>query len=111
MPLPKAKELRKRTDEELEKDIDNYNRELITLPDTKYGRKQSIKKLIARTETIMTERRKGKKAKKPLVNREAERVKIYISKAVKTEKPGKTAKKAEKPAIKAEKQIRKAVKK
>jgi ribosomal protein L29 len=101
MPLPKAKELRKRTDEELEKDIDSYNRELITLPDTKYGRKQSIKKLIARTETIMTERRKGKKAKKPFVDRETERAKIYIPKAVKAEKPGKTAKKAEKPAKKA----------
>ena len=68
------------TDEELEKDIDNYNRELITLAETKYGRKQSLKKLIARTETIMTERRKGKKVKKPVKDRVAERVKIYHQK-------------------------------
>jgi ribosomal protein L29 len=108
MPLPKAKDIRKKTDEELVKDIDNYNRELITLPDTKYGRKQSIKKLIARTETIMTERRKGKKARKPLVDREAERVKIFIPKAA---APEKTAKKAGKPAAKAEKTTKKAPKK
>jgi len=103
MPLPKAKELRKRTDEELAKDIDNYNRELITLPDTKYGRKQSIKKLIARTETIITERRKGKKEKKPVADRVAERAKIYITKAVKTEKPVAKAKKPAKKTVKAQK--------
>jgi ribosomal protein L29 len=107
MPLPKAKELRKKTDEELAKDIDNYNRELITLPDTKYGRKQSIKKLIARTETIMTERRKGKKVKKPVIDRVAERVKIYTAKVA---APEKTAKKADKPAAKAEKQVSKTAK-
>jgi len=64
MPLPKPESFRKMTDEELEKEIDSYNRELITLAETKYGRKRSIKRLIARIETVMAERKKSKKAGK-----------------------------------------------
>ena len=63
MPLPKPEHFRKMTDEELDKEIDNYNRELITLTDTKYGRKQSLKMLIARVNTIITERKRAKKSK------------------------------------------------
>jgi ribosomal protein L29 len=64
MPLPKPKELRKMTDEELVKGIYDHNVDLITLADTKYGRKQSLKKLIARMETIITERKRAKKTGK-----------------------------------------------
>jgi ribosomal protein L29 len=64
MPLPKAKEFRAKSDEELEKDLENFGKEIATLPDTKYGRKQSLKKLVARILTVMNERKRAK-AKMP----------------------------------------------
>ncbi len=56
--LTKAKELREKSDEELNKMLDDLHLELIKLGDTNPGRKRAIKKLIARILTILNERKR-----------------------------------------------------
>ncbi len=57
MPLPKPRELREKTDKELNKMLDDYQLELIKLGDTSPGRRRALKKVIARIKTILNERR------------------------------------------------------
>ena len=103
MPLPKASDFRAKTEEELAKDLGNFSKEIATLPDTKYGRRQSLKKLVARILTVLNERSRAKKAKAPKS--------VVVEKAGKPKKPAKSkiyrqepsAKKAGKPSAETKK--------
>jgi ribosomal protein L29 len=108
MPLPKAKDFREKTEEELAKDLANFGKEIATLPDTKYGRKQSLRKLVARILTVVNERIRAQKAKMP---------KQTAKKAIKPKRPKPDAskiyrqpaqpKQAQKPAKAPKKQAQK----
>jgi ribosomal protein L29 len=95
MPLPKAKDFREKTNDELAKDLENFGKEIATLPDTKYGRKQSLKKLVARILTVMNERKRAEQAKA-----ETKPAQKSPAKPPKAPEPKKQAPKAEKKAKK-----------
>ena len=54
----KAKEMREKSSEELEKMLKDFQLELIKLGDTNIGRKRVLRKMIARVKTILRERKK-----------------------------------------------------
>jgi ribosomal protein L29 len=103
MPLPKASDFRAKTDEELSKDLENFGKEIATLPDTKYGRKQSLRKLVARILTVINERNRAAKAKKALIPAQKQAPKAQAKAPAEAAKKQAKAPKAQKRPSKATK--------